>query len=118
MKTYFLPYPISTNRYWRTFRNRTIASKEAMEYRRKVAELVGVMPVNDPVSLSIELHPRLTKGGKASKTCLDLDNCLKVTLDALQGCLYGNDNQVKKIALQYGQPVLNGGLTVCCEVMQ
>ncbi|MEY4080434.1 MAG: Endodeoxyribonuclease RusA, partial [Actinomycetota bacterium] len=33
----------------------------------------------------------------ASKVILDLDNCLKVALDALQGVIIENDNQIKEI---------------------
>jgi crossover junction endodeoxyribonuclease RusA len=43
---------------------------------------------------------------------MDLDNCLKVTLDALQGVAYDNDAQIKRIVAEYGNPVINGGVTV------
>jgi crossover junction endodeoxyribonuclease RusA len=34
-----LPYPPSLNRYWRTFRNRTVVSAEGLAYKREVAAL-------------------------------------------------------------------------------
>ena len=118
MKTYTLPYPISANRYWKHFKGRSIVSKEASAYRSQIAAIVGRAPIDNHVYLSIELLPKLTKSGEASKVCLDLDNCLKVALDALQGCLYVNDNQVRKIKLQYGEPVKDGGLLISYEVME
>lgn len=32
-----LSYPVSANRYWRTFKNRVVRSAEANAYRREVA---------------------------------------------------------------------------------
>lgn len=118
MKEYQLPYPISANRYWKHFKGRSIVSKEAVAYKSQIAVIVGRAPIDNHVCLSIELLPKLTKSGEASKVCLDLDNCLKVALDALQGCLYVNDNQVRKIKLQYGEPVKDGGLLIRYEVME
>ncbi|EMS1813588.1 RusA family crossover junction endodeoxyribonuclease, partial [Neisseria gonorrhoeae] len=44
---------------------------------------------------------------------IDLDNALKVALDALQGVAYHNDRQVRRIAADYaGEPVAGGGLAV------
>lgn len=51
----------------------------------------------------------------ASKTVIDLDNCLKVTLDALQGIAYDNDAQIKKLIAEYGNPVINGGVIIKVE---
>ncbi|EPI5870320.1 RusA family crossover junction endodeoxyribonuclease, partial [Neisseria gonorrhoeae] len=43
----------------------------------------------------------------------DLDNALKVALDALQGVAYHNDRQVRRIAADYAdEPVTGGGLAV------
>ena len=115
---YLLPYPPSANRYWRSFRGFTVVSAEAKKYKLAVHEIVGNNATDKNVQLSIKLLPKLTKNGLASKQCLDLDNCLKVALDALQGCLYDNDNQVKRILLEYGEPVENGGLSIECEIME
>ena len=115
---YLLPYPPSANRYWRSFRGFTVVSAEAKEYKLAVHKIVGNNTTDKNVQLSIKLLPKLTRAGIASKVCLDLDNCLKVALDALQGCLYVNDNQVRKIKLQYGEPVKDGGLLIRYEVME
>ena len=66
----------------------------------------------------VVLHPKLTEKGVASKTVIDLDNSLKVALDALQGLAFSNDRQVKKIALSYGYPVVGGGLSVSVDPLE
>jgi len=119
MKEYQLPYPPSLNAYRRVDRRGfSYETVKATAYKKTVAAMVGKSPIDNHVYLSIELLPKLTKSGEASKVCLDLDNCLKVALDALQGCLYVNDNQVRKIKLQYGEPVKDGGLLIRYEVME
>ncbi|EMS3987323.1 TPA: RusA family crossover junction endodeoxyribonuclease, partial [Neisseria gonorrhoeae] len=59
------------------------------------------------------LIPKANKDGGANKTVIDLDNALKVALDALQGVAYHNDRQVRRIAADYAdEPVAGGGLAV------
>lgn len=113
-----LSYPVSANRYWRTFRGRTIRSSEADAYKaaaRAVAEQFGVVEIQGPVSVSIALLPKLTKRGLASLTRMDLDNCIKVTLDALNGIAYFDDAQVVNLSARIGPAVEGGGLDVCVE---
>lgn len=110
-----LPYPPSANRYLRHTARGTYRTSEATHYRANAARLAivaGFLPVAGPVSVAVSLHPRKTAKGKPSAVVLDLDNCLKVALDALQGVAYQNDKQVKAIALRYGEPVADGGLTL------
>ena len=113
-----LAYPVSANRYWRTFRGRTIRSSEADAYKaaaRVVAERFGVVEIQGPVSVSIALLPKLTKRGLASLARMDLDNCIKVTLDALNGIAYFDDAQVVNLSARIGPAVEGGGLEVCVE---
>nr|DAU85137.1 MAG TPA: Endodeoxyribonuclease RusA [Caudoviricetes sp.] len=115
-----LPYPISTNRYWRTFRNRQIVSKEAVAYKARVAEIArqeGIIPTDKLVKLSILVVPKAKKDGTASKVCIDLDNALKVAIDALQGSAYHNDKQVRRLVdVGYADwAVAGGGLVVKVE---
>lgn len=110
-----LAYPVSNNRYWRQYGNRTVVSNEARAYRAHVkyqADKERIMPSEDNAALLLVLHPKLTKSGKASKVVVDLDNCLKAVIDALQGVFYHNDKQVRFITALYGEPVKDGGLTV------
>lgn len=110
-----LPYPISANRYFRNFRGRMVISSEAKAYKKQVIwtfDALGITPSSGDVSLTVKLHPKLTTKGVASRTLIDLDNALKVVFDALQGVLYVNDKQVKKLTAEVGEPVLGGGLSV------
>lgn len=110
-----LPYPVSANRYWRSFRGMTVRSKEASEYKRIAAHeafVAGLRAVDGPVSVAITLHPKRTKAGKASATRMDLDNCIKVTLDALNGVAYRDDKQVIRLLAEVGDAIECGGLSV------
>jgi len=87
-----LPYPPSANRYWRIFRGRAVTSQEALQYKRAVGLLcqqARTKPLKTPVTLSVEVFRPAKRG--------DLDNCLKVLLDALQGHMYLDDAQVKNM---------------------
>ena len=116
MQTVTLPYPPSANRYVRHTVNGSYRTREANAYRRQ-AQLMAMaagMRVRHfgPVAIRAVLHPRLTKRGTASEVRVDLDNCLKVALDALQGIAFENDRQVTRIVLEVGYPLDGGGLTV------
>lgn len=117
-----LPYPVSANRYWRKTRTgRTYISADAMAYRQSVAMACKQSKVTQIVgkaSLTMCLNPKMTQKGVASKALIDLDNALKVTLDALIGHAYSDDKQVKRIVIEYGEPVVNGGLSVVIDDYQ
>lgn len=114
-----LPYPVSANRYWRIWRNRAVRSAEAAAYKetvRRIAQEAGAMPSEGFVAVRLRLIPKANKDGGASKTVIDLDNALKVTLDALQGIAYANDKQVRRIVAEYAaKPEQGGGLAVEIE---
>lgn len=110
-----LLYPVSANRYWRVFGGRVVHSTEARKYREDVAAKARkkeVQPLAGPVSVHVALCPELTKKGETSKTRLDLDNCLKVALDALQGIAFSNDKQVVKLVAELGPAQIGGALLV------
>jgi len=92
-----------------------VPSAAATAYKKHVktvAQADGLVLHNDSICVNIKLLPKLTAKGEASKVILDLDNCLKVALDALQGVIIENDNQVKEIHASYGAPTNGGGLIV------
>lgn len=85
-----LPFPPSANRYWRNWRGRMVVSDEAKDYKAIVALLArDFEPLSGPVSVSIGVYRPARRR--------DLDNCLKVVLDALQGYLYENDDQIVEL---------------------
>lgn len=110
-----LPYPISGNRYWRSFRGRMVVSAEARAYKEHaawVAMAAGWRVLGCDVAVEYILHPKMTKGGKASKTRCDLDNVLKVIGDAMNGVAWIDDKQVVAISARIGAAMKDGGLTV------
>lgn len=85
-----LPEPPSANRYWRCYRNRVVKSAEARAYQEVVALIAAkAVPFDGEVSVVLTWWR-----GRASG---DLDNRLKVTLDALKGLAYQDDRQVVEI---------------------
>lgn len=110
-----LPYPISANRYWRNVKGRMVRSQEAKEYKITagwIAKSVGVKCTTNNVRVYIELHPKAKVNGEASETRLDLDNVLKVCIDALNGIAYVDDKQVIEIYAKLSHAMKDGGLTV------
>jgi crossover junction endodeoxyribonuclease RusA len=106
-----LPYPVSANRYWRTVVNKrtgramTFVSKEAEAYKQEVGLKARVAGCRVPMRGAVELRVKLVpKNG----ICMDLDNCLKVTIDALKGIVYGDDAQVYRIVAERHLPDPNG----------
>jgi crossover junction endodeoxyribonuclease RusA len=102
-----LPYPVSANRYWRSFvprgykRALVVVSDEAKAYIREVgleAKRQGLRkPATGLVSLIVRLIP-------ANRVCMDLDNALKVVIDALKGIAYADDADVFKIVAERADP--------------
>mgnify|MGYP002737229123 CR=1 FL=1 len=120
-----LPYPPSSNRYWRSFAGRMVRSKHAIEYREDVqflAERAGQTMLIGCVSVEMVLCPARPKDWvkRAKKDPdwfldvkrIDLDNAQKVVLDALQGVAYENDRQITRLSIGLGRPIENGGLLV------
>jgi Holliday junction resolvase RusA-like endonuclease len=85
-----LPYPPSANRYWRVFRGRAVKSPEARSYQQRARLLalsMGARPLAGPVSVGFAVFRPRRVG--------DLDNVLKVILDALNGVAWVDDSQVE-----------------------
>jgi crossover junction endodeoxyribonuclease RusA len=112
-----LPYPISANRYWRSFVpkgwNHAIVhpSDEAKLYKRDIGWLAAKQgikkPITGPVEVTLELYPhRPQDWAKRAKVdplwwdlsvqCIDLDNARKVLWDALKGIAFTDDKMIRK----------------------
>lgn len=88
-----LPIPPSANDYWRTWRGRVVVSAEARRYKNGV-QLRALTeghrkPLACPVVASVVVY-RARRAG-------DLDNFLKVLLDALKGIAFVDDSQVVEL---------------------
>ena len=91
---YRFPLPPSANRYWRYVRGRVVVSSEAQNYKTTLAMLARcssppVALLTGPVSVTVAIY-RARKAG-------DLDNFLKILIDALAGTFYTNDAQIREL---------------------
>lgn len=120
-----LPYPISSNRYWRNFGGRMVRSSEAVAYKEDAKWIAienRVKLLTCPVAVEMVLHPPAPKDWEKRQKKnplyalevrrIDLDNAQKVALDALQGIAYENDRQITSLSITLGQPHPDGGLWV------
>lgn len=92
--TITLPFPPSGNRYWRMWQGRMVVSTEARQYKETVGWLVKAASpdwLTGNVALTIKIYRPQKRG--------DLDNRIKIVLDALQGSVYANDSQVAELHL-------------------
>ena len=102
-----LPYPVSANRYWTAFfatklrRVITRVTEEAEAYKEECGWIAKAAGVRAPFMGSVELRVRLIP---ENRICMDLDNCLKVTIDALKGVVYEDDDQVMRIVAERAEP--------------
>lgn len=122
-----LPYPPSANRYWRSvvpwgrFTAVVKLSEEARAYKEQVwwlAKQAGVRhPYGGRVEIEVQLYPKRPKdwasrARKAPDTwdddvkSIDLDNALKVLVDAVKGLVIVDDcrRYVRRIALEHMVP--------------
>lgn len=123
--TLTLPWPVSANRYWRSFvpkgqrRAIVVVSDEAKEYKRSVAliaKTAGILaPISGRVQIDVRLYPhrpldwqaRMRKHGATwddSVACLDIDNANKVLLDSLKGVAIEDDKWVRKLVAERMEP--------------
>lgn len=127
--TLSLPYPLSANRYWRTYMPKgfkapvTVLSAEAKAYKNDVkllAKLAGVVrPITGRVSISYTLFPSCPKDWKKrvakdpngwddTVQCIDLDNAQKVLMDSLKGVVIEDDKWVRRIVAERVEPEPDG----------
>ncbi len=109
-----LPYPISANVYWRVSGSRVYVSDKAIKYKQDVGYLYTNKIIHGVVRINMELHPKTNKDGSASKVRIDLDNALKVTIDALKNIAFDDDKCIVEINARVGHPIKNGGISVYC----
>ena len=107
-----LPYPVSANRYWRTVvaqrrggskkpRALTFVSDEAKNYKTECAWRAKEAGFKIPMTGAVELRMRLVP---KNRICIDLDNALKISIDALKGIVYADDAQVWRIVAERANP--------------
>lgn len=111
---YRLPMPPSANTYWRHVvvrgRATVLVSQEARNYKESVAMLakrLGMPKLTGNVCVRLQVH-RSRKSG-------DLDNRIKVTLDALKGIAFVDDEQVVHIDVRRFEAPGNPHIVISIE---
>lgn len=118
-----LPYPISANRYWRPVRIGAritiVPTSDAKAFKREVqllAQAAGVRPfAAGRVSLDVTLYPARPQDAARrmrldplswddSVRSIDLDNALKVLIDAIKGPVIEDDRWVWEIRARRAEP--------------
>ena len=138
MITLTLPYPISANRYWRTYMPKgfkapvTVCSAEAKAYKLavcKIAHVAGIrQPISGRVAVSFILYPQRPQdwakrakldpmGWDDTVRCIDLDNAQKVLFDSLKGVVFDDDMWVRRIGAKRAEPDGEARLVVTIEPM-
>lgn len=94
--TLTLPYPPSSNRYWRSVANKktghvmVFVSEEAKSFKRDVAKrTAGMQPLKCEVVATFRFYRPRRSG--------DLSNRIKVLEDAMQGTVFYDDKQIVEI---------------------
>ena len=103
-----LPYPPSTNHYWRHVGPRTLISREGRRYRERVCALLaasGLKRLDGRLSVTITLFV-------PDRRRRDIDNAQKAVLDSLAHAhVYRDDSQVDELTTRRGA-VTTGGLCI------
>ena len=123
--TLTLPYPISANRYWRTFMPKgfkapvTTLSSEAKAYKEQVGWLCKAAGIRKPlqgrVAVAYVLYPHrpLDYAKRMAKDplcwddtvqCIDLDNAQKVLFDSLKNIAFEDDKFIRRIHAERAEP--------------
>ena len=87
-----LPFPPSLNHMYRRYGKQTVLSGEARAYKQEAAILSREIidePLTGRLSVTIRLYRPAARG--------DIDNYLKALLDALNGVLWCDDNQIDEL---------------------
>lgn len=105
-----LPWPPSSNIYWRYVNGRVITSKAARDYKYLIQQLSYTWKApkftTERLFFVVKVYP-------PDKRKRDIDNLLKVTIDAIASTgVFQNDSQIDKIMIERCHEVKLGSLEV------
>ncbi|MEE4108457.1 MAG: RusA family crossover junction endodeoxyribonuclease [Halieaceae bacterium] len=117
--TLTLPWPPSTNRYWRHVGTRTLLSRDGRAYKARVSgeaawQLgVPVPKLAGPVAVRVDLYP-------PDRRRRDIDNHAgKALLDAIaEAGVLDDDSQIRDLHAVMHSPVKGGSCRVSLAVME
>ena len=104
-----LPYPPTTNHYWRHVGNKVLISLSGRHYRSNVQKLLllqRVKPIEGRLAVEVDVYPPDARRR-------DLDNIQKSLLDSLKhGGAYLDDSQIDDLHTRRCEKVLDGKVVV------
>jgi len=106
-----LPYPPSTNTYWRSVKGRVLISKGGRMYRHLVGKSVqwqhtGHKILTGRLSVTVDVYP-------PDRRRRDLDNVLKALLDSMEHAgVYENDSQIDRLEVIRRDKIQDGQVIV------
>ncbi|MBC7238568.1 MAG: RusA family crossover junction endodeoxyribonuclease [Chloroflexi bacterium] len=109
-----LPWPPTANRYWRRVNGRTILSRAARQFRKRVRDLWFVKKyvlgkdgfADTEVRVEIDVYP-------PDRRRRDIDNVVKAVLDALVDVnIIDDDSQVKELRVVRHECIPGGQVRV------
>ena len=93
--------PPSANVYWRMGKGRIYVSDEAADYKEDVAKMSRQQGLKEPLEGDVAVMFRFYRARRSG----DLDNKLKVLIDALKGIAYADDKQITELhAYRFDDP--------------
>jgi len=92
-----LPFPPSMNHYWRNTQRGTLLSKKGREYKTGVATLLLARGQNQRLEGRLTVRVYLTVPDRRRR---DIDNYLKPLLDACNGIVWVDDEQIDKLSIE------------------
>ena len=113
-----LPLPPTVNHYLKSSGHRRYLSKEAIEFKKQVADYVSENRVPKLGTARLEMHITIYFANKRRQ---DLDNRVKSLWDSLGGNgagVYDDDSQIDVLFLQRGKIVKGGKCLVMIDVLE
>lgn len=93
-----LPYPPSTNRYWRHWKGRTLLSRDGRAYREEAVRAVNQARVDGIGARRCRVTVNVYMPDARRR---DVDNVLKASLDALSAArVYEDDSQIVRLTVE------------------
>lgn len=112
-----LPLPPTVNHYIKSSGHRRYLSKEAIEFKKQVADYVSDYKVPKLGDARIEMHITIHFANKRRQ---DLDNRVKSLWDSLGGNgagVFDDDSQIDVLFLQRGAIKKGGGCLVMIDIL-
>jgi Holliday junction resolvase RusA-like endonuclease len=112
-----LPLPPSVNHYLKSSGYRRYLSKEAIEFKKQVADYVSEYKIPKLGNARIEMHITIYFANKRRQ---DLDNRVKSLWDSLGSSgagVFNDDSQIDILFLQRGEIKKGGGCLVMIDIL-